>query len=143
MSTHRATPQRNTSTILRSKAALLIIASALAVIVVGVIIAGFSTNFGHNSGSSQDTMVQPASAKKVADSLNCTRFKDLGGGMPSGLGERLYVVDSGYCFIGDKKYAIDTFASKGVRDQWLPLAEQLGVVPKWETDTSVTYPSVD
>jgi|SRR5690242_5626819 len=143
MSTHRAPVQRNGMSFLRNRGALIVIASALAVMLVGAVVAGISTNFGHKSGTSQVTMVQPASAKGVADSLNCTGFKDLGGGMPSGLGEKLYVVDSGYCFIDGKKYAIDTFASQQVRDQWLPLAETLGVVPKWETTTSVTYPSVD
>lgn len=78
----------------------------------------------------------PASASDVAKQLNCTNFKDLG---PAELGG---TVDSGSCWIGNKKYAINTFDSQYSRDLWLKSAEQLGVVPKWETDTSVTYPSV-
>lgn len=123
-----------------------IIASLVA---IGIIIALLVTNH-HPKGSSDPISVtpissttqtpvavtQPPSAADVAKSLNCGSFAD---GGPSELGG---VTDSGNCYIGAKKYAIDTFASKQVRDAWLPTAEGLGVVPKWETDTSVTYLSV-
>jgi hypothetical protein len=81
---------------------------------------------------------QPPSAEQVANSLQCGHFKDnfVKGGDPA-------VLDGGVCWIGSTKYAIDTFASAGSRDGWLKLAEPLGVVPAWETDTSVTYKSVD
>lgn len=79
---------------------------------------------------------QPPSAKQVADSLGCKKFEDHG---PSQVGGS---TDSGSCWIGNVKYAINTFPSLAVRNSWLRSAEPLGVVPKWETDTSVTYPSV-
>jgi hypothetical protein len=82
-------------------------------------------------------VAQPPSAEQVANSLQCGKFKDLGSASNVG------VVDSGSCYIGSTKYAINTFVSKSVRDGWLKLSEPLGVVPKWETDTSVTYKSVD
>jgi hypothetical protein len=80
---------------------------------------------------------QSPSAKNVADSLGCKRFEDHG---PSQVGGS---IDSGACWIGNVKYAVNTFLSKPSRDAWLTDAEPLGVVPKWETDTSVTYKSVD
>lgn len=79
---------------------------------------------------------QPPTAEDVATALHCGKFKDLGAG-------ELYVTDSGSCYIGGKKYAIAAFVSTESRDSWLNLAEEYGVVPKWETATSVTYPSVD
>jgi hypothetical protein len=80
---------------------------------------------------------QPPSAKTVASQLDCTRFHDLGGKSDVG------VVDSGSCWIGTKKYAINTFAGPSSRDVWLKEAEPFGVVPKWETSTSVIYKSVN
>lgn len=123
---------------------ILIAGGVFSVIVVASITIFIAVgNNGNNGGINFQTVTQPASAAQVAKNLNCTGFKDLGGGMPSGLGVRLYVIDSGSCYIGSDKYAIDTFPTKAVRDNWLQAATQLGVVPKWETDTSVTYPSVD
>lgn len=81
-------------------------------------------------------MAQPVSAEQVASNLGCGNFTDLG---PAA---GYAVTDSGSCWINGKKYALDTFTSKEMRDAWLQAAEQLGVVPKWETPTSVTYPSV-
>lgn len=83
------------------------------------------------------SVVQPPDASDVARSLNCKRFEDHGVTQISGS------IDAGACWIGNVKYAINTFPSKAVRDSWLQSAELLGVVPKWETDTSVTYKSVD
>jgi hypothetical protein len=82
-------------------------------------------------------VAQPPSAKDVADLIGCTDFKDGGGGM-AGL-----VLDSGNCWKDGKKYGLNTFPSKEGRDDWIKAASQVGVVPKWETDTSVVYPSVN
>jgi hypothetical protein len=78
----------------------------------------------------------PPWAKVVAEQLKCKDFKELGAHLNAG------VIDSGSCWMHGQKYAIDTFASKRVRDRWLQMAEPYGVVPLWMTKTSVTYKSV-
>lgn len=99
-----------------------------------------SNSFGSNrpavSSITPMAVYQPPSARQVADSLGCNKFQDHG---PSEIGGS---TDSGSCWIGNVKYAINTFASRPARDSWLQDAEPLGVVPKWETETSVTYKSV-
>lgn len=120
---------------------------AIAVILTGVY---FLASAGNQLRSQEDSRVakqavvaapvsvtQPPSASDVARSLNCKRFEDHGASQIGGS------IDSGACWIGNVKYAINTFPSKAVRDSWLQAAEPLGVVPKWKTTTSVTYKSVD
>jgi hypothetical protein len=80
---------------------------------------------------------QPATALQIAEKVGCTNFQDEG---PSEAGG---AIDTGTCYIGSHKYGVDTFPTKSVRDSWLQLAEPMGVSPKWETDTSVVYPSTD
>lgn len=128
--------RRRKADIYHNRRVVLIVASSLA-LVIAVCLTVIFTAGGSNGGTSTQiqNVVQPASAAQIASNLHCTNFKDLGGGMG--------VIDSGSCYIGADKYAIDTFPAKGVRDKWLDSATTLGVVPKWETDTSVTYPSVD
>lgn len=131
--------------ILRSRAAVIVVAVALIVITIGVSLAVSAkhaqpiaperTNPPTYSATPA-AVTQPPSAKAVAASLHCENFVDQG---PSTVGG---VVDSGTCWRKGVEYAIDTFPSKAVRDVWLPSAEQLGVVPKWETDTAVIYKSV-
>ena len=82
------------------------------------------------------SVAQPPSAREVAKSLHGTDFHELG---PAPAGA---VVDSGWFMIDGHKYAVDTFENERIRDQWLATAMNLGVAPKWETTTSVTYPSV-
>lgn len=79
---------------------------------------------------------QPPSASQLAADFGCSGFEsgDIGG---SGM-----VVSAGSCTKGNDKYAIDTFVSKNVRNQWLQAAEPLGVRPFKMTDTGVIYPSV-
>jgi hypothetical protein len=133
---------RRKTDIHRNRRLALIVGGGLA-IVVAICLAIIFTAGGGNSGASAssntriENVVQPASAAQIAGNLHCTKFKDAG---PSELGG---VIDSGTCYIGADKYGIDTFLNKDVRDSWLKAAEPLGVNPKWETDTSVTYPSVD
>lgn len=102
----------------------------------------YFTGYGQHAAAAQtatqQAISQPLSASQVAAQLHCGKFKDLG----SGLKTNGMTVDTGSCWIGSKKYAIDTFVSAAVRDEWLKLAEPYGVDPKWESDTSVTYPSV-
>jgi hypothetical protein len=78
----------------------------------------------------------PPSAEAVAKRLHCDSFKHLGPAMQG------MVLDSGSCFIGHQKYAIDVFPSKAGRDQWLQIAKYYGVRPHWETSTWVVYRSV-
>lgn len=81
-------------------------------------------------------ITQPPTAKDVATTLHCKRFRDKGASPLGG------VVTSGICHMGGVKYGIDTFASKDARDNWLKMAERLGVTPMWETDTAVIYTSI-
>jgi hypothetical protein len=106
----------------------------VACILIGILI--FTIKFTSDSSSTIQVVRQPATASQVAKDLNCTKFKDTGPAQAGGS------IDTGYCFIGTQKYAINTFASVDVRDAWLKMAEPLGVNPKWETETSVTYKSV-
>jgi hypothetical protein len=78
------------------------------------------------------------SAEVVAQRLHCTRFLNIavGGGVKG------IVLDEGSCYIHGVKYAIDTFQNPKVRDTWLRMSEPMGVVPAFETNTSVTYKSV-
>lgn len=111
----------------------VVLAFALLILVPAIVI--FVSKQNPPSDAPQ-AVQQPATAAQVAQKLGCTGFKtgDVGG---SGM-----VVSAGTCTKNDVKYAIDTFASKDVRDAWLKEAEKLGVNPKWESATSVTYKSV-
>jgi hypothetical protein len=108
---------------------ILLIAGAVMFIVTGC---------GHSASNSTRPVAvqQPASAKSVAAQVGCDQYVNLGR-PSSGM-----VVQSGTCWVGSKKYGVDTFVSQAVRDQWLKAAEPLGVIPTWETSTSVIYPSV-
>ena len=81
-------------------------------------------------------VTQPQTGSQIAAQLNCTRYKDHG---PDQAGMS---VDSGSCYIHGKKFALNTFPSRTVRNAWLKLARPLGVVPAWESKTAVVYPSV-
>jgi hypothetical protein len=122
---------------LKQRRNIVIIAGcALAVIIAGCLVALFTA--GGSNGNTDihlQTVTQTASAAQVAKSLNCTGFKDQGAAA-------LYSNDSGSCYIGSQKYAINTFPNQESRDSWLAAAEPLGVTPKWETATSVVYKSV-
>jgi hypothetical protein len=120
---------------------IVIMASFVAVITGGLIyVLGGSSTAAQSAGSLRPVVVvqseQPASAQAIATAVNCNHFTDLGPG-------HLLSIDSGDCYINGKKYGVNTFATKDARDSWLKIAETLGVNPKWETDTSVVYPSTD
>lgn len=104
-----------------------------------LIVAGAVAHFSPRSeaGTLQSPVLvsQPQSASVVATQLNCGDYIDQGRPEFGG------AVDYGVCWIKNKKYGIDTFASKSARDSWLKIATPLGVVPTWETDTSVAYPA--
>ena len=119
---------------LRNNVGVIVTAFVTAGAIVAVIL--LLVQFLSGNTTAITTVNQPATASQVAAQLGCTNFKDTGPAKGGGS------IDTGYCFIGTQKYAINTFASKAVRDSWLKLAEPLGVNPKWETDTSVTYKSV-
>lgn len=92
---------------------------------------------GPNQPAETPVAVQaPPDAQQIAAQLGGTRFHDTGPGALAG------VTSSGTCWIGGKKYGIDTFPNQRIRDKWLKISEDLGVSPKWETSTSVVYPSV-
>jgi hypothetical protein len=83
------------------------------------------------------TFADPVKAAVIARSLKCWRFRDLGPAMKG------FVVDSGVCYKGGQKYGINTFSTSEARNSWIKMAKKLGVNPKWETATSVIYPSVN
>lgn len=116
-----------------------IVSLCVTLFVVAIAIAGVNilTHRTPANPNAVSAVPQPQTASQIAASENCVKFTDLfkPGGDAS-------VLDAGSCYVGGKKYAIDTFASPTSRDAWLKLAEPFGVVPKWETATSVTYPSV-
>jgi hypothetical protein len=107
-----------------------------AILITGLIFAIKVTEAHATSAISITTVQQPPTASEIAKNLGCKQFKDLGPAQAGG------AVDVGYCYIGKVKYAIDTFASTSARDAWLKMSEPLGVNPKWESATSVTYKSV-
>lgn len=117
-----------------------IIIGTLAGIVMFLSIAVAVTGCGTSSSSSNSvspTVVhsaQPASAQAVATAVNCDHFTDLGPGTALS-------TDTGVCDINGKSYHINTFATEDARNAWLKIAEAFGVVPKWETNNSVVYPS--
>jgi hypothetical protein len=82
-------------------------------------------------------VVKVASEKDVAAKVGCINYVDLG---PAPAGT---VLDHGNCWIGSAKYGIDTFANQTDRDAWLQMASGYGVVAKWETPTTVIYPSTN
>jgi hypothetical protein len=117
-----------------------IVGSAISVVLCAVYIAVILITdvFNHNSSSTTLNVVQqPASAAAVAQQAGCSSFSDKGPSTSGG------VVDSGTCKISTLKYGVDTFANKDARDSWLTMAAKYGVTPKWETDTSVVYVSID
>lgn len=85
-------------------------------------------------------VAQPQSVAAVAKSVNCTRVKTYGTDdlMTSGYG----MVDSGTCYIGKGKYALNTFTTEAGMKKWVKDSAVLGVIPKWETKTAVVYKSV-
>lgn len=82
-------------------------------------------------------VVKIASEKEVAAKVGCLNYIDLG---PAPAGT---VLDHGNCWVGSAKYGIDTFATQIDRDAWVQMASGYGVVPKWETPTTVIYPSTN
>jgi hypothetical protein len=115
------------------RALMMIILIGLGVIVTGIVVILVMPK---SSGNDITTVQQPANASQVAAKLDCTAFKSADTGA-SGM-----VVSAGTCTKGGVKYAVDTFVSQDVRDNWLKAAEPLGVNPKWETATSVVYKSI-
>jgi hypothetical protein len=112
------------------------IAAGAAVILVISAVGHFSSHAEAGTLQTPVLISQPDSAAVVAHQLHCGDYHDLGSGLNVG------VVDSGFCWINNAKYAINTFVSKNSRDAWLRETESMGVDPRWETDTSVTYPSI-
>jgi len=79
---------------------------------------------------------QPPDAAQVARILGATGFKAMAAGVSIG------VVSGGTAIWHGKLIGIDTFASHAALQDWLPAAEELGVVPSAEGATWVAYPSV-
>lgn len=103
----------------------------LAAIVAGTIML-LSACSSNDPAGTVVTVKQPLTAHQIADKIGCGSFTQLG---PA----QMYVVDSGTCMLDGVKYGIDTFATTAVRDSWLKIAQNYGVVPKWETATAVIY----
>ena len=119
---------------IRRNSTIMITAVVVACILIGSLL--IAINLASPSKDAVTTVQQPPTAAQVASQLGCTGFKDLG---PASVGGS---IDSGSCTIAGVKYAINTFESQDIRDSWLKVAEPLGVTPKWETATSVTYKSI-
>ena len=81
---------------------------------------------------------QLPSAASVASSLGCGQYQEA-----DMSGAHIYVIDAGVCWIGSTKYAIDTFTSKTVRDEWIKAAGMLGIIVLKQNDTSVFYKASD
>ena len=116
---------------------------ALVLIIAGVILL-ITACGGHPSSAKPSDKVTLAPVagrqiplKNVVAQVGCTKFVNDG---PAATG---LVIDYGYCFIGKQKYAADMFVSQQDRDAWIKAVAGLGVVPKWETATTVIYKSVD
>lgn len=94
---------------------------------------------GSSSASSSVPEVPVAihipTAGEVAKQVGCGSYKDWGPAPAGG------VVTSGHCFIGDVRYAIDTFGSMKARDRWLDMTTAFGIDVKWKTSTAVVYVS--
>jgi hypothetical protein len=120
-----------------SKFALSLIIAGLAILMAGC--GGHSTTQAQTYSHSMVPVLvqQPASAQSIAAKVGCGNFQDSG---PSKIGG---AIDSGTCTINGQQYGVDTFVNSTIRDSWLAAAESLGVVPKWETSTSVIYSSTD
>jgi len=126
---------------------------ALALIVIAgiLVIASLMSSGNANSGTATSatstsstpsavrTFSNPPTARSIADSLNCKRFR--GGKVPSASPMYGIMYEDGVCYIGSKKYGLNTFTTKAARNSWLKMATPLGVNPEWETDKSVVYPS--
>lgn len=114
-----------------------IVLTTIAILAIAILaIAILTTSSSKTDSGAIQSVVQPDTSSQVAQKLGCTNFtvEDPG---TSGM-----VIDAGSCIKDGRLYAINTFPSTSVRDKWLDAAEPLGVDPKWETTTSVTYPSV-
>lgn len=129
---------RRKSDLDHNRRVVLIVAGSLAVIIAVCLTIIFTAD-GSNGNASFQTVTQPASAKAFADQLGCSKFKQYGGGMLSGLGIRISAVDSGTCYVDGKEYTIYTFSTQDIRDEWVQAANQIRISPRWETDTSVAY----
>jgi hypothetical protein len=112
--------------------------TALMIIIGGGLYLGSRTSSTMPGQETVQVVQQPATAAQVAQSEKCTNFKNV----PLKAGSGFGTITVGNCYVNGEKYAINTFATPAVRDSWLKASEPYGVVPKWETATSVTYPSV-
>jgi hypothetical protein len=114
----------------------LVVTTVVSVIVLGIAIIVSILSSNNWSPNVVVPVAQPNTASQVAASISCSSFQS-GATGASGM-----VITAGTCSKDGVKYAVDTFASQDVRDAWLKAAEPLGVVPAWETSTSVIYKSV-
>ena len=131
--------KKNTFKINHRAAAIYSLAlTALLIIVGGSLYLGAHTKASTKSAEETvQSVQQPPTAAQIASEEKCVNFTD-----KMTPGGDAAVLDVGNCYIGSVKYAINTFASPASRDAWIKAAEPFGVNPKWETATSVTYPSV-
>jgi hypothetical protein len=82
-------------------------------------------------------VTQSPSARDVAASLGGTGFTELKVDKPSIWG----MVEQGNFWINGTRYCVETFSSTEGRDARIKVAEVFGIVPKWETSTSIVYVS--
>jgi hypothetical protein len=127
---------------------IIVIAIILITGILVILINASPTADNSKPAGTQIEVIQPAASThlvkkvehitgaQVAAKMGCTHYKDHGSAAAG------MVKDSGSCIMGGYKYALDTFANRGVRNHWLTLAKPYGVKPVWTSATAVFYPSV-
>jgi hypothetical protein len=133
------------------RAALVVSVTFIFVVFVAFLLSACSTSFpaphntiGHTFHKPTPVVVttpqQPMTAAQAAALSHCGRFVH----KPFNPAKTMYTIDGGSCWKNGQKYGINTFVTKTGRDNWIKLAQASGVglIPKWETPTSVIYPSI-
>ena len=113
--------------------------TALLIIIGGGLYLGSQNSAAKSAEETVQNVPQPPTAAQIASEEKCVNFVNNPIDPKTNIGG---TITAGSCYVDGKKYAINTFATPAIRDAWLKLSEPFGVNPKWETATSVTYPSV-
>jgi hypothetical protein len=80
-------------------------------------------------------VAQAQSARDIAAKLGGTRYTAQKVDKPNLYG----MIEAGNFWIGGTKYAVETFTSVDGRDARIKIGAAFGIVPKWETSTSIVY----
>jgi hypothetical protein len=114
--------------------------ASFAGVLLAFVIIGCGSGENGSAPVKTDTPVavqQIPSSQDVARQLSGVNF------VPKHIGVNMWGMTSGGTFwIGNEKFAVNTFTSTEARDNWLKISKKLGVNPKWMTKTAVVYPSI-